>query len=210
MGGVGATSVYLEVGKTSTFACALDWPGWCRRGKNPTDAIEALVSYIPRYAVVAGPDFDPGDVDVLGEVAGNATTDFGAPGAIGDWDRGALQSAEADRLAGLLERTWITFDAVVAGAPASLRKGPRGGGRDRDAMVEHVREAERSYGRKLGVTVAPRTPWAEQRQLYLDRLRSDGSEGDSGGAWPVRYVVRRMGWHVMDHAWEIEDRSADP
>jgi hypothetical protein len=24
--------------------------------------------------------------------------------------------------------------------------------------------------------------------------------------WPPRYVVRRAAWHVLDHAWEIEDR----
>ena len=26
--------------------------------------------------------------------------------------------------------------------------------------------------------------------------------------WPWRYVVRRIAWHVLDHAWEIQDRSA--
>jgi hypothetical protein len=25
--------------------------------------------------------------------------------------------------------------------------------------------------------------------------------------WPVRAMVRRMAWHVLDHAWEIEDKS---
>ena len=25
--------------------------------------------------------------------------------------------------------------------------------------------------------------------------------------WPQRYAARRIGWHVLDHAWEIEDRS---
>jgi len=24
--------------------------------------------------------------------------------------------------------------------------------------------------------------------------------------WPARYYVRRAAWHVLDHAWEIEDR----
>jgi hypothetical protein len=197
------TQVYLEVGKKWTFACALDWPGWCRRGRDTTTAIEALISYIPRYAIAAGPGFAPGDVEVIGELPGNASTDFGVPAAVGDWDRVMLEPVEADLLAGRLERTWKAFDAVVAVAPASLRKGPRGGGRDRDAIVDHVREAERSYGRKLGVTVAPRTPWADQRTLFLNALRG----GDLGGAWPARYSVRRIGWHVMDHAWEIEDRS---
>src|SRR3954466_750192 len=30
---VGVLRVYLESGKKWTFACALDWPGWCRRAK---------------------------------------------------------------------------------------------------------------------------------------------------------------------------------
>jgi hypothetical protein len=29
-----------------------------------------------------------------------------------------------------------------------------------------------------------------------------------GGGWPLRYAVRRFGWHVLDHPWEIEDKRA--
>jgi hypothetical protein len=25
--------------------------------------------------------------------------------------------------------------------------------------------------------------------------------------WTPRYFARRVGWHVLDHAWEIEDRA---
>lgn len=92
------------------------------------------------------------------------------------------------------------------GGPPSLRKGPRGGGRDRDAIADHVREAERSYGRTIGVRVPPQTPWAEQRAAVLEALRA----GAPGGSWPARYAVRRFAWHVLDHAWEIEDRSHPP
>jgi hypothetical protein len=140
---------------------------------------------------------------VIGRVPGDATTDFGAPGRPGEWDDEPLSAAEADRLAGLLERCWQAFDAVVAGAPAELRKGPRGGGRDRDRVVEHVREAERAYARKLGVRLPPRTPWPAQRAALLAALRA----GAPDGSWSARYALRRIGWHVLDHAWEIEDRS---
>ena len=201
----GDTSVYLEVGQTWTFACALDWPGWCRRGKGPEAAIEELLRYVPRYAAVFGGAFKPGPIRVIGEVPGSATTDFGAPGAIGEWDRADLARKDANRLAGLLERLWTAFDRTASAAPPALRKGPRGGGRDRDAIVEHVREAERSYGRKLGVRVPPRTPWPEQRAALVEAVRS----GPSGGDWPARYLVRRIGWHVLDHAWEIEDRTEE-
>jgi hypothetical protein len=26
--------------------------------------------------------------------------------------------------------------------------------------------------------------------------------------WPQRYAARRIAWHALDHAWEIEDKSA--
>jgi hypothetical protein len=198
-----STRVGLEVGRTWVFASALDWPGWCRRGKGEHAALDALLDYHDRYAAVAGPGFAPGELAVVGRVPGTPTTDFGAPDARAEWDDEPLDRAEAGRLADLLDASWRVFDEVVAGAPAELRKGPRGGGRDRDAVADHVREAERSYGRKIGVRIPPRTPWAEQRAALGPVLRA----GTSGGAWPVRYAVRRIAWHVLDHAWEIEDKS---
>jgi hypothetical protein len=197
------TRVYLEVGQRWVFACALDWPGWCRRAKGEQAALDALVAYAGRYGAVAGPAFVPGDLEVVGRVQGSATTDFGAPEAKGEWDHEPLDQAEAMRFEDLLEVCWRAFDGVAANAPAELRKGPRGGGRDRDAVVEHVRESERNYGRSVGVRLPPGTPWQEQRQALLTALRAWAP----GAAWPVRYAFRRPAWHVLDHAWEIEDRT---
>ena len=45
--------VGLVLGKTSVLASALDWPGWCRRGKGEQAALDALLDYAGRYAVVA-------------------------------------------------------------------------------------------------------------------------------------------------------------
>ena len=36
------TSVFLETGPTWTWASALEWPGWCRRGKGEEAAVEEL------------------------------------------------------------------------------------------------------------------------------------------------------------------------
>ena len=196
------TRVSLEQGKRWVFATALDWPGWCRRGRGDEAAIDILLDYSGRYARVAGPGFAPGQVTVVGRVASDMSADFGAPGVPGPWDDEPLPPAAADRQTGLLEAAWRYLDSVVASAPAQLRKGPRGGGRDRDAIAEHVREAERSYGRKAGARVPPRTPWEQQRAAIVAALRAG-----TPGAWPVRYVIRRMAWHVLDHAWEIEDKS---
>jgi hypothetical protein len=100
-----------------------------------------------------------------------------------------------------LEACWAAFDKAVADASEQLRKGPRGGGRDRAGIVDHVREAERAYGRKIGVRVPPRTPWEEQRAELLAGLKNPT------GPWLPRYAVRRVAWHVLDHAWELEDKT---
>jgi hypothetical protein len=194
--------VYLEVGKTWVFASAVDWPGWCRRGKGEEAALEALLDYQARYVDAVGP-VEVEALHVIGRLPGSMTTDFGAPDAIGPWDAEPMSAAELDRQTGLLSACWHAFDEVVAHSPAELRKGPRGGGRDRDKMVDHVREAERSYARKVDVRVPPRTPWNEQRAALLGALRT----GPETHAWPVAYAIRRIAWHVLDHAWEMEDKG---
>ncbi len=198
------TRVALESGKTWTFAIALDWPGWCRRGKGGEEAaIEALEDYSARYRTLVGPSFKPGEVEIIGRVESDMHADFGAPGVAGPWDDEPLSAKELARAVALLEKCWQGFDRVVAGAPEQLAKGPRGGGRDRDAVVDHVREAERAYGRKIGAGVPPRTPWPDQRAAVTESLRSPASDPK----WPLRYAINRIAWHVTDHLWEIQDKS---
>jgi hypothetical protein len=141
---------------------------------------------------------------VIGRVDGNATTDFGAPGVPGPWDKALIDAGQVARQVGLLRSSWGAFDE--AAAAAVLPKGPRGGGRDRDDIAEHVREAERSYARKVGVRVAPHTPWSEQRDRIAGTLLQEGA-APATTAWPPRYFIRRTAWHALDHAWEIEDKS---
>ena len=204
-GGVTPLRIGLEVGSTWVFASAVDWPGWCRRGKGEELAVACLLEYAPRYKPVAGRGFRSGSPEIVGRVRGNATTDFGAPGMPGPWDDEPLDARETARQVRLLRAAWVAFDAAAAAAPRVLPKGPRGGGRDRDGIIEHAREAERSYARKLGVRLPPRTPWDEQRDAIADALRGAGA--DTGGAWSPRYLIRRTAWHVLDHAWELEDKT---
>jgi hypothetical protein len=210
--------VYLEIGARRTFACAADWPGWCRVARGEEAALEMLVAYAPRYARVARraglvlPEPAVADLEVVERLPGTMTTDFGAPDVPATGDTQPLAPAAARRIASLLTAAWEELDAVAEDSPPQLRKGPRGGGRDRDAMVAHVVEAERSYARKLGVRMDARE-WraagvAELRRRLLDVVsrRSDGTPPVAGG-WPVRYMVRRTAWHALDHAWEMEDRA---
>jgi hypothetical protein len=196
--------VGLETGRRWVFATALDWPGWCRRGRGEQAALDTLIEYAERYAPIAGPSFSPGELEIVGQVPGNSITDFGAPDRQGPWDSEPLGPEEADRLTGLLEAGWRYLDSVLAAAPPELVKGPRGGGRDRDAIGDHVRGAERTLScAKAGTRVPPRTPWDRQRAVLAAALR----DGAPGGSWPARYIIRRSAWHVLDHAWEIEDRT---
>jgi len=142
----GPVRVYLEVGETWTFAVALDWPGWARRARSGDAALAQLEEYRGRYrAAVTAPRAD-GPLEVVGSVPGNRTTDFGAPDARGPWDEEPLSPVGRQRQVDLLRDAWVTFDRIASSAPAELRKGPRGGGRDRDAVVA-------TCGRPSGPTV---------------------------------------------------------
>src|SRR5690348_253158 len=149
------TTVIIEQGKQRVFACALDWPGWCRSGRTEEAALAALGAYAPRYAAVvrqAELKFPSAHTfEVIERRAGGGGTDFGVPSEAAEHDAERLTAAAARRQAALVEAAWQSFDAIVAGAPASLRKGPRGGGRERDAIVDHVLGAEVVYARKLGL-----------------------------------------------------------
>ncbi len=34
-----------------------------------------------------------------------------------------------------------------------------------------------------------------------------GGEIVAKGGWPVRDAIRRRAWHILDHAWEMEDKD---
>src|SRR6185436_1021638 len=144
-----AVPVYIESAKHRIFACALDWPGWCRSARDEAGALEALAKYAPRYAVIAKEAGHalPANVSfkVVEHLPGTATTEFGAPDRSATADEKALTPKQAARLADLVAASWTVLDRVVRDAPAELRKGPRGGGRDRDKIVEHVLGAEANY-----------------------------------------------------------------
>lgn len=209
-------AVAIEAGSKKTFASALDWPGWSRSAKTEEAAIESLLAYAPRYAPVArlaGLDVPSSfEAEVAERASAGSGTDFGVPTCLThEADRRPVDHGEAARLAAIVEAAWATFDRVAAGAPAELRKGPRGGGRDRDKMVGHVDEADWYYARELGLRFkAPhdRSEVEAIRTAVLEVLRrpSDGSPL-AGRSWPQRYAARRIAWHALDHAWEMEDRS---
>jgi hypothetical protein len=211
-------AVSVEATPKKAFATAIDWPGWSRSGKTEELALAALEDYAPRYAVVAaeaGVPFVPGDYEVVERTGGGSGTEFGVPSSITALDARPVDKKQAERLARLVDAAWTVFARVAAGAPAELRKGPRGGGRDRDKMVGHVAESDAYYAREIGITgkrpdPTDRPAVEAMRAAMLEILRqpSDGSPLTER-TWTARYGARRIAWHALDHAWEMEDRS-DP
>jgi hypothetical protein len=219
-------AVYLEVARRRTFAGAIEWPGWARSGKTEDDALAALVDYGPRYAKAIGRAANGltapksvSDVDVRERLDGDASTEFGVPGMAPAADERPLDAKELDRLSSILQATWRYLDRCIEKARGvPLRKGPRGGGRELEAIVGHVVEAEASYVYKLGLRFRSeeKAPVDERaaalRRGVLDtldaRLRGEvDTTGRRAPLWSPRYFVRRAAWHVLDHAWEIEDRA---
>jgi hypothetical protein len=219
--------VYLEVGKKRTFAAALDWPGWCRSGKDDVSALQALLDYGPRYALAIADShlgfIAPGELQtltVIERLEGNAVTDFGAPVVAPSADQAPLSQAELERFRALLQAMWDSFDATVCAAEdKALRTGPRGGGRDLQKIIDHVYGADQGYLSRLGGALSPeqkkaaaRQGFPALRQAVLDTLGPAARgelprEGPRGGKrWGPRFYVRYSAWHLLDHTWEIEDR----
>lgn len=209
------TDIYIEMGTPRVVACAWDWPGWCRYGKTPELAVQALLDAAPRYhgiAQRAGLAFAAAHDLAITYVQGTANTNW-APSALTTRDTEPQSAAKAAREVAMLRAAWDMFDEVAAASSPVLRKGPRGGGRDLEGVTQHVQEAERAYARKIGVK---HPPFAytdiPTRQAFRDAVAavlgnaSDGAPLVQGG-WPAAYAIRRIAWHVIDHMWEIEDKQ---
>lgn len=213
--------VTIEHTPKKTFASAADWPGWSRSGKTEALALALLASCAPRYALIATAEhrrfaaaIDIEDLEVVERSAGSGGTEFGVPSRPSRQDARPTDADEAARLAGLVDAAWALFDRVAAAAPEELRTGPRGGGRNTSKVIGHVMDADRAYAAEIGLKIrefAPdeRTAIRAMRTAMLDVIRAarDG-EPLAGKRWPARYAAHRIAWHALDHAWEIEDRTA--
>jgi hypothetical protein len=208
-----ALDVYIETGAKRVFAVAVDWPGWARSGRDEDAAIDALRAYGGRYAAVIGDAAPPvsDDIRVVDRIGGNATTDFGAPGVVPALDEAPISGEELETRLAILHACWAALDRTAASAGgAALTTGPRGGGRDLHEIIAHVLDAERAYARTVGLPPDPEiAPHDLLEEAIRARARGELAEvGPRGGRrWPARYGIRRAAWHVLDHAWEIEDRT---
>lgn len=218
--------VAMEIGKTRAFASAMDWPGWARSGRDEAAALAALLAYGTRYQRVmrstrldfAMPTTLAAFV-VIERLAGDAATNFGVPSMAPSADAAPVGTAELQRFQRILNACWDAFEeAVTSASGKQLRKGPRGGGRTALQIADHVIESHYGYLRRIF--------WREPHETSQDiasmiaAIKQAGEQalvfatsgempeaGPRGGAlWKPRYFVRRSAWHILDHAWEIEDK----
>ena len=211
------TDIYVESGGKKAIAWSLEWPGWCRIRASEEAAVQALIDAEARYRLIAqqaGYDFAPGDLVVVERLPGDANTAWGVPSVLASVETGPMDAANAQRNGALLRASWEMLEEVVATAPLELRKGPRGGGRDRDEIRRHVIESERAYARKIGVRHKPfevddkSALQAMREEIVAVLSQSSSGEPLVAGGWNASYAARRMAWHVVDHIWEIEDRQS--
>ena len=211
----------LEIGKKrKVVAGALDWPGLDRWETSEDDAIGKLTAYLPRYAGVAeragmgGAFALQREIEVVERVPGSSSTDFWGIAHVPSRIEGeVLSPADLERRLDLLRACWACFDDVAARVSDELRPGSRGGGRSHEQIVRHVYGNEpANFSRKVGVrtelgVVLTPEGLASHRREYLDAIRAFNAEGKPARTWPIQFLVRRSAHHVMDHAWELEDRD---
>jgi hypothetical protein len=219
--------VMVELGKKKrSVASAFDWPGWDRSGKTDTLAVEVLEAYRPRYAVVAesagygGLFAALGELSVVERVEGIGMTDFygvSMRSAAPEYD--PMTPPELERKLALLRASWAYLDTVAARV-AEVRPGPRGGGRDRARLLRHTNGAEiEEFARKVGVAT-PEHVWQEperyaselqaHREALVAAIRDHHARGATARNWTLPFLIRHSAYHMLDHAWEMEDRAVDP
>jgi hypothetical protein len=213
--------VTLEIGLKGkkVAAVAPDWPGLERGAKTGEAAIEKLQSYLPRYAQVAklaGMDAEFAAstiVHVVEQYPGTGSTDFwGISFAFSGIDRQDLSSEALERELTLMQACWAFFDGVRLRVSAEMRKGPRGGGRDRDRIVRHTLGAEQDWAPKVGVPTPQGALLTDEglqahRDAYCSAIRAFHAQGKMARTWPLRYLIRHTAFHTLDHAWEMEDKD---
>ena len=225
---VNGIDVFVEVGRKRVFAGAVAWPGWCRVGRDEESALETLAAYGERYArgiASAGLAFEPptdaSAFTVIERIAGDGATDFGVPHRSGQIDERTVTGAELDQMLAMLLATWVTFGEMVdAHAGVELRLGPRGGGRSLAKIADHVIGAQAGYQTSTGGRFKPDedAPHEQQTARVLDavielwQIRAGGGDPPRTPRpgktfWTLPYFARRSAWHVLDHAWESEDRA---
>ena len=170
--------VCVESGTKKVFASALDWPGWSRSAKTEAEALAALEAYGPRYRPLAAA----------------AGIEFPA----------AIELEVVERIAGDASTDFGVPRAQAAGDAEPIEETEL-------KRLHALRDAARAYFQKVaaaapeGLRKGPRGGGRDTSKIVAHVAEAENAY--AGRPWPERYAARRIAWHALDHAWEIEDRS---
>jgi hypothetical protein len=205
-----------------SVAFSIDWPGWSRGAKTADLALETLESYRARYRWVAdlagvSGEFDAaGPLEIVEDRVGTGSTDFwGISFSPSAAEQGPMDEAEFERAITLLQASWAFFDGLAARVSAEMRKGPRGGGRDRDRIISHtIRTESEDFAARVGLRIpegAALTPdgLRQHRESYVRAMRAynAGEVKKQMRSWTLPFLIRHSAFHTLDHAWEMEDKD---
>jgi hypothetical protein len=211
--------IVIERGKKKAVAYAPSWPGLSRGASSIDGALEKLANYADRYRGVAALAGLSGEFPstptfkIVEEVPGRGMTDFwGISFAPSTGEQGQMSEEECERKLAILRACWKYFDRVAARVSAELKKGPRGGGRDRDQIIRHIFANERDWAKMLALDLPEDAMLtakgrAKHRNAYVRAIRQYNAAGKSARSWRLQFLLRHTAYHVMDHAWEMEDKD---
>jgi hypothetical protein len=198
-----------------------DWPGWSRGAKTAELAVATLESYRERYRPVAdlagmAREFDAaGPLKVVEDREGTGSTDFwGISFSPSATEHGQMSEAELERGITLLRACWAFFDDVAARVSPLMRKGPRGGGRDRDDIIRHtVRVESEGFAAQVGLKIPEGGAFSPKglrkyREDYVAAMRAyNAGEVKPMRSWTLQFLIRHSAFHNLDHAWEMQDKD---
>lgn len=205
-----------------SVAFSIDWPGWSRGAKTPELALETLESYRERYRPVASlagmaAEFDAaGPLEIVEDRIGPGSTDFwGISYAASSTEQDPMGDAALERGITLLRACWEYFDGVAARVSPEMRKGPRGGGRDRDRIIRHViRTESEDFAKQVGLRIPEEAALSpegllQHRKDYVAAMRAynAGEVARRMRSWTLAFLIRHSAYHTLDHAWEMEDKD---
>jgi hypothetical protein len=203
-------------------ALSLDWIGWNRGAKTAETALEMLEAYRARYRPVAAlagmaPAFDEaGPLEIVEDRVGTGSVDFwGISFSASSTEHEALEPADLERRIALLRACWAFFDGVARRVSPTMQKGPRGGGRERDEIIRHVRRVEMlDFASSLGLEVPDDDAFisenlADLRERYVELMRAynAGEVAKRMRSRTLPFLIRHTAFHTLDHAWEMEDKD---
>jgi hypothetical protein len=205
-----------------SVAFSLDWPGWSRGAKTAEAALETLEAYRPRYrkiAELAGmeKEFDAaGPLEVVEDRVGTGSTDFwGISFSPSSTEQDPMDDAELDRKLKLLRAAWTFFDDVAGRVSPELRKGVRGGGRERDEIIGHVIRVESmDFAKGVGLQIPDGNALIPDgiqayRKTYVAAMHAynAGKVAPRMRTRTLPFLIRHSAFHTLDHAWEMEDKD---